>query len=107
MSKQLDMQDVLDLLDGVQVRSRNGVRAAQARCPAHDDRDPSLSITEGQTCILLYCHAGCSFESIVAALGIDQTQLLYELTGPTGVPRKPAWVREAEFVRQLNLEGDQ
>lgn len=40
-----------------------------ARCPAHDDRNPSLSISigdDGRT--LLYCHAGCSFLSIIDAL---------------------------------------
>jgi putative DNA primase/helicase len=40
-----------------------------ARCPAHDDRRPSLSIREGDGGkSLLYCYAGCSYESIIAAL---------------------------------------
>lgn len=39
-----------------------------AKCPAHDDRHASLSISEasdGKT--LLKCHVGCSFEAILAA----------------------------------------
>ena len=41
-----------------------------ARCPAHDDNNPSLSIGEGDNGrLLLYCHAGCSFEDIRKALG--------------------------------------
>lgn len=39
-----------------------------ARCPAHDDRDPSLSIRDGRTGVLLTCHAGCDRAAIIAAL---------------------------------------
>ena len=31
-----------------------------ARCPAHNDRHPSLSIAERDGKLLVYCHAGCS-----------------------------------------------
>jgi hypothetical protein len=35
-------------------------------CPAHDDRAPSLSISEGDDGrTLLKCHAGCSTADIV------------------------------------------
>jgi 5S rRNA maturation endonuclease (ribonuclease M5) len=46
-----------------------------SRCPAHDDRNPSLSISEGENSTLLHCHAGCSVESICAALGIEVREL--------------------------------
>ncbi|MEJ1157373.1 DUF7146 domain-containing protein [Prosthecomicrobium sp. N25] len=40
-----------------------------ARCPAHDDRDPSLSIREGRGGkVLVHCHAGCTQADVVAAL---------------------------------------
>jgi hypothetical protein len=40
-----------------------------ARCPAHEDRNPSLSITEATDGkVLLRCHAGCSQEAVIAAL---------------------------------------
>jgi hypothetical protein len=40
-----------------------------ARCPAHDDREPSLSIASSTTGrVLLYCHAGCAFAEIRLAL---------------------------------------
>jgi putative DNA primase/helicase len=48
----------------------------QARCPAHEDRDPSLSIAVGEDGrILLRCHAGCSTEAIVAAIGLEMRDL--------------------------------
>jgi len=53
-------------------------------CPAHEDRDPSLSIrvtSEGR--VLLYCFAGCPFEAILAALGLEARDLMGETTpGP-------------------------
>jgi len=40
-----------------------------ALCPAHEDHNPSLSISEGQDGrVLLKCHAGCGTEAVVEAL---------------------------------------
>ncbi|HVO12173.1 MAG TPA: DnaB-like helicase C-terminal domain-containing protein [Vicinamibacteria bacterium] len=39
-----------------------------ARCPAHEDRNPSLSIAEKNGTLLFRCFVGCSFEAIAAAL---------------------------------------
>lgn len=39
-----------------------------ARCPAHDDRTPSLGVTLGRRAILFHCFAGCSQDQILTAL---------------------------------------
>ena len=39
-----------------------------ARCPAHDDREPSLSIRDADGKVLLRCHAGCDQRDVIAAL---------------------------------------
>ena len=40
-----------------------------ARCPAHDDRKPSLSIRDADDSkVLVRCHAGCEQERVIAAL---------------------------------------
>jgi putative DNA primase/helicase len=40
-----------------------------ARCPAHDDREPSLSIRDADDGkVLVHCHAGCDQERVVAIL---------------------------------------
>ena len=39
-----------------------------ARCPAHDDRNPSLSITERDGKLLVFCHAGCDQAEVWTAL---------------------------------------
>jgi hypothetical protein len=47
-----------------------------ARCPAHDDKNPSLSVSEGHDGrVLLNCQAGCSFDNVCAALGVGPRDL--------------------------------
>ena len=44
-------------------------------CPAHDDKNPSLSITETKGGkLLLHCFSGCSFDEIIAAAGLSSGQ---------------------------------
>lgn len=47
-----------------------------ARCPAHEDRKASLSISQGgDGRALIHCHAGCSAEAIVTALELTLRDL--------------------------------
>jgi len=39
-----------------------------ARCPAHNDRDPSLSLKDVDGKVLVKCHAGCEQRKVIAAL---------------------------------------
>jgi hypothetical protein len=39
-----------------------------ARCVAHDDRTPSLSIRDGDERLLVHCHAGCDSRDVLDAL---------------------------------------
>ena len=48
---------------------------AKAQCPAHDDTNPSLSITAIEGRVLVYCHAGCTREQIVKSLGRTMSDL--------------------------------
>ena len=66
------IETVLARLKGV----RKSLHGWVACCPAHSDREPSLSIglgDEGQ--VLLTCFAGCSLEQIVEAMGITVADL--------------------------------
>jgi hypothetical protein len=48
----------------------------QARCPAHADRSPSLSIAEGRDGrVLLHCFAGCTADAVLAALELSSRDL--------------------------------
>ncbi len=47
-----------------------------AKCPAHDDQKPSLSIAEGADGrLLLKCQASCAVESVCAAVGLTTADL--------------------------------
>lgn len=46
-----------------------------ARCPAHDDRIPSLSIREMDYRVLLHCFSRCSAADVVAAVGLELRDL--------------------------------
>jgi putative DNA primase/helicase len=64
---------VLGLLESVH---KNG-SGFKARCPAHDDRNPSLTIHEGDDGkVLLHCHAGCDSSKVVRALGLSWKDLM-------------------------------
>lgn len=50
-----------------------------ARCPAHDDHRPSLSIRQGDTgCLILKCFAGCNKDDILLAVGLEWKDLFPE-----------------------------
>jgi putative DNA primase/helicase len=57
-------REIVDSLGGTWRRNRG-----MCRCPAHDDRTPSLSVSLGQRAILFHCFAGCSRAEILSALG--------------------------------------
>jgi hypothetical protein len=76
------IQNIIGRLDKLKKTSKG----YQARCPAHDDNGPSLSLREADNGrVLLHCHAGCSAESVVAALGMSMSDLF----PPSNMPRRP------------------
>lgn len=79
---------LLGKLDGIR---RSGA-GWMARCPAHEDRTASLSITAGDDGrALAYCHAGCTVEAVTEAAGIGTADLFEPRPGIA----RPAQVREA------------
>lgn len=83
-----------------------------ARCPAHDDRTPSLSVTLGQRAILFHCFAGCSQEQVLAALaahGVTPASMFSGTHEPIliGISGKPAHHAFAERIwREARPIGD-
>ena len=63
----MKLSTILTDLDAIE-QGETGVW--MAKCPAHDDSDPSFKITNADP-VLMYCHAGCSHARVLAALGID------------------------------------
>ncbi|MBT3980535.1 MAG: DUF3987 domain-containing protein [Bacteriovoracaceae bacterium] len=56
-------------------QTRNGI---EALCPSHNDKLPSLTASFTKEKILFKCQAGCSFESVVTALGMQENQFFIQ-----------------------------
>jgi hypothetical protein len=60
------------------------------RCPAHEDRNPSLSFTSGRDGrAVLHCHAGCEPDAVVRALGLTWAELSPDAPAAPTTSRKP------------------
>ena len=86
------MTDLLARLSGV---SPNG-DGWTARCPAHEDRHNSLSIHTRDGRWLIKCHAGCGWEEIMGALGLDASALFDDRTGGRPYPHQQQRNRATE-----------
>jgi Protein of unknown function (DUF3631) len=61
----------------------------KAKCPVHDDRNPSLSIREGSDgCALIKCHAGCQTNDILAAISLKPRDLFVSSKNGSESPKQ-------------------
>ena len=81
------------------LRGRRSGRGWVARCPAHDDRTPSLSIAEGcDGRPLLHCFAGCPPEAVCRALGLELRDLFFNQDPDPAALRQARRRRAAEQI---------
>ena len=79
---------------------RKAARGWTARCPAHEDNSPSLSLIERDGRLLVHCHAGCSQQAVITALrerGLWPQPERRELTPA----ERAAWARAQRQGRDL------
>ena len=80
------LADFEDVLDKLEVASRNGEKA-MSFCPAHDDHhNPSLSLKAENGKLLLHCFAGCQPQDIVSKIGLQIKDLFIEGGGGISIP---------------------
>ena len=66
------LENLLSKLHGI----KNHGNYHQANCPAHPDDKASLSVSQGDDGkLLIKCHAGCSAQNIILALGLSWKSL--------------------------------
>ncbi len=71
------MADIQALINRLEKVRETGRDRYIAKCPAHDDGDPSLSIRQlPDSRILLKCFAGCGAVDILNALGLNWQSLM-------------------------------
>lgn len=96
------LQSLLSKLDRVK---SSGASKWTALCPAHDDRNPSLSVSQGRDGhTLIKCHAGCPAETVVAAIGLRLSDLMpVSLARPRALnrPNSRVWASPRSYAATL------
>ena len=81
----MNAQDVLDRLEKVTGSKGKWI----ACCPAHQDKSPSLAVTETDDRVLVHCFSGCDTQDVTAAIGLNLADLFYnKLAGAEMTERK-------------------
>lgn len=76
-----------------------------ACCPAHDDKYPSLNVTENdEGIVLVHCFAGCSYLEIVSAVGLDPSDLFPPRLNNHGKPKSRPFPA-ADCLRAVGFEA--
>ena len=95
-------------MTGKQIASRLGFHGRTSRyqgnvcwmvkCPAHDDKRPSLSITERDGWVRFSCFRGCTRDEILSALGLKVRDLALN-----EFHRNPEWEKRRREEERLEL----
>ena len=100
------LENVLYSLGGMQAVKKTSAGYI-ARCPSHDDKTPSLSLSEDPATgkVLLFCHAGCSVDAVLAAIGMETRELFADDNPIQEIPmNQPA--RVVDTYRYENADGE-
>ena len=89
-SNRATLQEWLDALESAGAQPKPQGRGFMARCPAHNDSNPSLHVSPGDSVpVIAKCFAGCQFKDIIAALDLGQLQWPTG-TGPPAIQAQAA-----------------
>lgn len=98
----MTVETLLSRLDHVK---QTGAGRWLARCPAHDDKSPSLSIRETDDGrILVHCFTGCDVNSIVQAVGLTLGDLFPDRPIDHSVPRERRPFPAEDVLRAVSFE---
>lgn len=99
----MTVAQLLDRLDRVRA---TGTDRWIAKCPAHEDRSPSLSIKEtGDGTVLVKCFAGCGAADVVGAVGLELRDLFPESSAEHRRAPSRAWLDARDVLCCLATEG--
>jgi hypothetical protein len=97
----MNPRDILSRLDKVRGRGESWT----AKCPAHDDKSPSLAIrfkSDGR--VLMHCFGGCSVHEVLGAIGLDMNDLFEDGPVQRGDQVKPAFYA-TDLLRIISVES--
>lgn len=94
------VMELISRLEGVRETARD---CWVAKCPAHDDRTPSLSIKHADGRVLVHCFGGCPATDVVAAVGLQLSDLFDEPLPSS--PPMTQWQRKRQNQAQHALKS--
>jgi hypothetical protein len=99
------MSQVDNLLSHLDKVKRTGKGNWIARCPAHLDKSPSLTIRElDDGRVLLHCFVGCSVHEVLDAVGMDMAALFPPREIQHGKPERRPFPA-ADVLRAIGFES--
>ena len=91
--------DFVSVLTSRELSPRKAGNGWESRCPGHEDRNASLSVSTGHDGkILLHCHAGCAVEIILGAIGLKKADLFPPKASNGKLARKPVIVATYDYT---------
>ena len=99
---------VISLLDKV-TPQHGRTDAFMARCPAHEDRSPSLSVALGKKWVLLNCFGGCEWRKVLSALNLKTEDLVLDDEPAAATRKRPVSQRQKELTAMsaaLDLQNE-
>ena len=98
------IEKVLSRLESVRQRQQS---QWSARCPAHADKGPSLSVRESADgAVLIHCFAGCTPHEVVGSIGIELHELYPPRELTPGTPKRtPQLLTSGQALELLAQEA--
>ncbi|MFF9036427.1 AAA family ATPase [Streptomyces sp. NPDC014892] len=87
------MSEYDQIIEGLNAHGSRRSGASGWQCPAHDDRNASLSVNEKDGKPLVFCQAGCHTDDVLNALGLSWPALRDK-----PAPGKTAWIASYEYT---------
>ena len=98
----MSIDNLLARLDNVK---KTGAEKWRASCPAHEDKNPSLSIREmDDGRVLLHCFAGCGAVEVLNAIGLDFADLFPQAIKGDYIRKIPRAWNANDVLRALAFE---
>jgi 5S rRNA maturation endonuclease (ribonuclease M5) len=90
--QEIEMTTEVDSVATAIDMAKNNRTATTTKCPAHDDHMASLSVGPGEDQpVTMYCHAGCTFEQILAAADLGYDAVMAERVDETATGNDNVW----------------
>jgi hypothetical protein len=96
------MIDILPRLDRVKP---TGQDKWLSRCPAHDDKNPSLSVAWRNGAWLIHCFSGCDTAAVLAAIGLEYADIMPERDRNSTPIKKNVPFTSSDALRALSHEA--